>query len=190
MGAKDVTIEARVYDRAVLRVLQHAAGHGDQWSRGEELAITFFDESGSGRIEELSVASTSSAFSDVTMRLSFERPAKDSMRMAMDRFSADDIVERSLRTALLGEAPPEELRSYGLRNSEDVWGELAHVRLSEDSVRSLARLLLVERLVGSGDASAVGEFQLGPLRTRRPHCAPRPGRPRASRLPLHTPLSP
>lgn len=163
-GAKEVTIEARVYDRGVLRALQRAAGHGDQWARGDELAVTFFDESGRGRIEDLRVASTSSAFSDIALRVSFERAGRDVMRFAMGGLSADDIVERSLRTALLGEAPPEELRLYGLRNTDDPWAELAGLRLSEDSVRSLARLLLVERLVGRGDAGPVEDFQLGPLR--------------------------
>jgi len=163
-GANDGTIEARVYDRGVLRALQRAAGHGDQWARGEELAVTFFDESGRGRIEELSVASTSSAFSDIAMRVGFERASRDVMRVAMGGFSADDIVERSLRTALFGEAPPEGLRLYGLSNTDDPWAELAGVRLSEDSVRSLARLLLVERLVGRGEAGPVEDFQLGPLR--------------------------
>jgi hypothetical protein len=163
-GAKEVTIEARVYDRAALRALQAAAGHGDSWSRGEELAVTFFDESGRGRIEELSVAATSSAFADVTLKASFERAATDSMRVSMAGSSPDDIVERSLRAALFGEPIPEGLRMFGMGNTDDPWAELAGVRLSEDSVRSLARLLLVERLVGTGNASAIEHFELGPRR--------------------------
>lgn len=49
-SAKRVTVEARVYDRAVLRELRCAAGGGDVWSTADELAVTFFDESGKGRI--------------------------------------------------------------------------------------------------------------------------------------------
>lgn len=163
-AAKSATVEARVHDRAVLRELRQAAGSGDAWSSANELAVTFFDESGKGRIEDLSVASTSSAFSDVTMQLSFQRATTNSMRVSMNGLSADDLVEQSLRIALLGEAPPQGLLRYGMQNSDDPWEALAGLRLSEDSVKALARVLLVERLVGSGDAGAVEAFELGPLR--------------------------
>lgn len=98
------------------------------------------------------------------MRLSFQRATTNSMRMSMNGLSADDLVEQSLRIALLGEAPPQGLLRYGMQNSDDPWAALASLRLSEDSVKALARVLLVERLVGSGDASAVEAFELGPLR--------------------------
>ena len=165
-GAKSVTIEARVYDRAVLRALQQAAGHGaGQWSRTDELAITFLDESGRGRIENLDVTSTSTAFADVTLTTSFERPGLNQMRVAMNGLSADDIVERSLRAALFGERLPDELSVFGRRDVEDPWAGLSATNLAEDSVASLARLLLVERLLGSGDAGAVDQFRLGALRS-------------------------
>ena len=163
-GAKNVTIEARVYDRAVLRALQQAAGHGDQWNRTDELAIGFLDESGRGRIENLDVSATSTAFADVTLTASFERAGLNQMRMGMQGLSADDVVERSLRAALFGEELPRELSMFGLRDVEDPWTGLSAVRLSEDSVASLARLLLVERLLGAGDASAIEQFRLGALR--------------------------
>lgn len=83
VGAKSVTIEARVYERAVLRALKQAAGHGDQWNRADELAITFLDESGRGRIENLDVSATSSAFADVTLTASFERAGLNQIRMGM-----------------------------------------------------------------------------------------------------------
>jgi len=165
--AKEVVVEARVYDRAVLGALQKAAGHGDQWARAEDLAFTFFDQSGHGRITDLAVASTSSAFADLTIAVSFDPTGKDFMRMSTGGLSADDIVERSLRTALLGEAVPAALHDFGLGRVDDPWSELTQVRVSEDSVRSLARLLLVEYLVGGGRASAVERFDLGPLHAGR-----------------------
>jgi hypothetical protein len=167
-GAKSVTIEARVYDRAVLRALQQAAGHGSgQWNRTDELAISFLDESGRGRIENLDVSATSTAFADVTLTASFERSGLNQMRMGMQGLSADDVVELSLRAALFGEELPRELSMFGLRDVEDPWAGLSAVRLSEDSVASLARLLLVERLLGAGDASAIEQFRLGALRDRK-----------------------
>jgi hypothetical protein len=164
VGAKSVTIEARVYDRAVLRALKQTAGHGDQWNRTDELAITFLDESGRGRIQSLDVSATSSAFADVTLTASFERAGLNQMRMGISGLSPDDIVEHSLREGLFGEKPPRELSQFGLRSTEDLWAGLSTVGLSEDSVASLARLLLVERLLGSGDAGAIETFRLGALR--------------------------
>ena len=163
-SAKSVTVEARVHDRAVRRELRRAAGGGDLWSSAEELAVTFFDESGKGRISDLAAASTSSAFTDVTMQLSFERASTNSMRASVNGVSADDLVEQSLRAALLGEPAPQVLSFFGRQTVDDPWATLAGLRLSEDSVKALARVLLVERLVGSGDASAVESFELGPLR--------------------------
>ena len=166
-GAKNVTIEARVYDRAVLRALQQAAGHGDHWNRTDELAISFLDESGRGRIESLDVSATSSAFADVTLTASFERAGLSQMRMGMQGLSADDVVERSLRAELFGEELPRELSMFGLREVEDPWAGLASLRLSADSAVALARLLLVERLLGAGDAGAIESFRLGALRNGR-----------------------
>jgi len=160
-----VTIEARAYDRAVLRALQQLAGHGaGQWSRADEVAITFLDESGRGRIENLDISASSSAFSDVTLTVSFERAGLSSMRMGMNGLSADDVVEQSLRADLFGDALPRELSMFGRGEAVDPWTDLSALRLSEDSVVSLARLLLVERLVGAGDAGAIEQFRLGALR--------------------------
>lgn len=166
-GAKSVAIEARVYDRAVLRALQQAAGHGDQWNRTDELAISFLDESGRGRIESLDVSATSTAFADVTSTASFARSGLNQMRMGMNGLSADEVVECSLRAALFGEELPRELSMFGLPDVEDPWAGLSAMRLSEDSVASLARLLLVERLLGAGDASAIEQFRLGAQRNGR-----------------------
>lgn len=164
VGARSVTIEARVYDRAVLRALKNAAGHGDQWNRADEFAITFLDESGRGRIENLDVSATSTAFADVTLTASFEPAGVSSMRMGLNGLSADDVVERSLRAELFGEKLPRELSMFGLRDAEDPWSGLSQLNVAEDSVVSLARLLLVERLLGAGDASAIEGFRLGALR--------------------------
>lgn len=86
------------------------------------------------------------------------------MRVSMNGVSADDLVEQSLQAALLVEPAPQGLHFFGRQTADDPWAALAGLRLSEDSVRALARVLIVERLVGSGDAGAVEAFELGPLR--------------------------
>lgn len=163
----EVTITARVYDRGVLRALKELAGHDQQWAgRNQEVPVTYFDESGKGRVEELSIGATSSAFADVKLRIRFERAHADSMRMGMQGRSADDCAELALRADLLGEAMPDDLVRYGMvQTGGDPWAELAAEPLSEDSAHSLARLLLVERLVSSGAASAIETFRLGPARS-------------------------
>lgn len=78
------------------------------------------------------------------------------MSMSTQGFSAEDITELGVRAGLLGEPLPRELTGHGFGSMvkvEDPLAELQTLSLPEGVVPALARLLVVENLVGSSRAS-------------------------------------
>ncbi len=160
-----VRIEARIFDDAVLRSLQVLAGDGSAWSRPEDIAVTYAGRSGRGRIEELSVETTSGAFNDVVAELKLDRSSGrgDMMAAGTQGYSADDLTEVSLRVGMLAEPMPANLTGMAFMvSTEDPLAPLDNVGVPEGSMQALARLLLTEYLVGGGRASAIEGFSLGP----------------------------
>jgi hypothetical protein len=162
-SGRDLTIESRVYDQSVLRQLEELAGDG-MWSGRSEFQVTDGTRSGIGRGAELTRETTSSAFTSVTVTLPVEWVAGgDSMAAGTTGYSADDLTEVSVKAGLLGEPVPRELDGMSfLIEAEDPLAELQTLSLPEGAVPALARLLVVEHLVGSRRASVVEGFALGP----------------------------
>jgi hypothetical protein len=158
-------VEARVFDHQVLRALQALAGDGSAWHRSVEIQATYGDRSGRGRIEDLAVETTSGAFNEVLADLKVEWASSrgDVMAGGAQGYSADDLTEVSLRVGLLGEPVPTQLRPMSFMvDAVDPLAALHGAGVPEVSMQALARLLLVEHLVGGGRASAVEAFALGP----------------------------
>ena len=162
----ELTVESRVYDRDVLRQLEEASGGGRTFGNRHDLQVTWADRSGTGRITDLSTEATSGAFTQVTITLTVEWPSgRDMMSMSTQGFSAEDITEHGVRAGLLGEPVPRELTGVGFGSmvkADDPLAELQTLSLPEGIIPSLARLLVVEDLVGSSRASSVESFSLGP----------------------------
>jgi hypothetical protein len=160
-----VRVHARIYDRRVLSALETAAGQDSPYANPQDLRITYRDRSGTGRIQELTATNSSAAFTDVELSASFEPATASFMsRVATSGMSADDITEALLRKALVGDPLPQALQQGWYQSMEDPWADLDGLPLAEDSVNALARLLLVEALVGTGSAGSIHTFSLGPLR--------------------------
>jgi hypothetical protein len=88
----------------------------------------------------------------------------DSMQASFSGFSPDDQTEIGLRAGLLGESLPAQLdRSFGsMIDTSDPLAELDGLGLPPSAEESVARLLVVERLLGRGRASRLTHFALGP----------------------------
>lgn len=160
-----ITIQARVHDPSVLRALVEIAGDPQGWGR-QQVPVTYANRSGISHIETLSEASTSAAFTDVTLRakVSWAHGA-DSMAPGTTGYSAEDLTEVAVKTGLLGEPLPGELgRMSFLLDASDPLVELQTLQVPEGAVQPLARLLVVEQLVGSRRASAIERFTIGPAR--------------------------
>lgn len=163
VGPSTITIQARIHDPGVMRALAEAAGGPQGWGR-REVAITYANRSGTGHVEDLSEASTSAAFTDVTIQAKVAWPrGGDSMAAGTAGYSPDDLTEIAMKVGLLGEPMPSELgRMPFLVGAIDPLAELQTLPVQEGAVQPLARLLVVEQLVGGRRASAVERFSLGP----------------------------
>jgi hypothetical protein len=134
------------------------------------MQVTYGNRSGSGRIDELSVETTSGAYEDITATVSVDWTAGGEMPVGTQNLSAEDLTELSMKVGLLGEPLPTghgDL-SFVLR-PDDPLSEFQTMTVPEGSVQALARLLVVEQLVGSRRASAVEGFALGPAHRGQRH---------------------
>lgn len=82
--------------------------------------------------------------------------------MAIEGRTPEDITELALRVALFGETNPLGSFSFmaDLRNPFD---QIRHLRLSEEIVGPIVRVLLTETLVASGRAERITSLRLGPI---------------------------
>ena len=162
VSGNNLQVEARLYDQGVVHAIEELAG-GGQTRRRAEIQITQANRSGRGRIVELAVESTSAAFSDITAKVTADWSGGGDTGISTGGYSADDLTEVAMKVGLLGEDLPSELRQMSfLVKADDPLVELQALTLSEDSVQSLARLLIVEQLIGQRRAGAVVGFSLGP----------------------------
>lgn len=154
----------------MLRALVEIAGDPQGWGR-RELAISYGNRSGTGQVESLSEASTSAAFTDVTIqaKVAWARGA-DSMAAGTAGYTTEDLTEVAMKVGLLGESMPSELGQMSfLVGATDPLAELQTMPVLEGAVQPLARLLVVEQLVGGRRASAVERFSLGPAHRGERH---------------------
>jgi hypothetical protein len=85
-------------------------------------------------------------------------------------YSAEDLTEVAMKVGLLGEALPGDLAQMScIVKPRDPLAELLALPVSEGSVQALARLLVVEQLVGERWASTIIGFSLGPARRGERH---------------------
>lgn len=164
-----VTVIAEVRDSEVFRALQELAP--GQWGRSSDVPVTYSDRSGQARVDTIVVETRSQAIRTVTLGLTVDwATGGDSMAAGTLGYSAQDLTELGIRAGLLGEPLPGQLSGFGsFADTTDPLGPLSGVRVPEGSLQAVARLLVVERLVGQRKAAAVERFTLGPLRSGRRH---------------------
>ncbi len=87
----------------------------------------------------------------------------DALAAGAAGYSAEELVEFGLRAGLLDESLPEQLGALSFMvDVTDPLAPLRELTLPEGSVEPIARLLVVEHLVGSHRASSVDGLELGP----------------------------
>ncbi len=79
-----------------------------------------------------------------------------------NELSPDDLTEIALRASVFGEPNPLARHSMEfMALTADPFQLLREAQVPDEIVRSLAELMLVDELVGSGRAARVTEFRLG-----------------------------
>ncbi len=157
----ETQVEARVYDEGVLHTIDEVAGGGGR--RARRIQVTHANRSGPGEIQDLAVESTSGAFSDITAKLHVDWAGGGETPFGTTGYSAEDLTEVAIKAGLLGEALPSDLSQMSfIVKPRDPLAELLALDVPEGSVQALARLLVVEQLVGERRASTITSFSLGP----------------------------
>lgn len=166
-SGQEVKIECEVRDREVQRALENL-DPARTWGGRDDLKITYANRSGTGRLTDMEIETTSMAARRVTLRASVRwAEGGDSMVVSTGGFSAEDLVEVGLRAGLLGEALPERLGGIFMVDGEDPLAALAELPIPEGSLQPIARLLICEQLVGANKASSIDEVLIGPLTSGR-----------------------
>lgn len=165
VSSSAITVQARVHDAGVLRALVELAGDPRGLGRND-IAITYSNRSGTGRIHTLTETSTSAAFTDMTVEAQVAwSQGVDSTSAGTQGYTAEDLTELAIKVGLLGEPMPSDLgRMAFLVRAEDPLAELQTLPVQEGAVQPLARLLITEQLVGGRRAGGVERFSLGPAR--------------------------
>jgi hypothetical protein len=101
---------------------------------------------------------------ELTAEVSWADGHGGSMAASFNGLSPDDQTEIGLRVGLLGEPLPSQMdTSFSFAvNTSDPIAEVAGSMLPLSAEEAVARLLMVERLVGGGCASRLVRFALGP----------------------------
>jgi hypothetical protein len=158
-------VQARIRDPEVLADIE--ATRTDQWGRGYEGLLSYAGRTRQCRVEDVAVTTTAGMGAEVALRLVAGDIAQDPMAaMSLSEsgrtYSAQDLTEMGLRSALFGEAIPIGRMSEHMARMPNPLGPLAELHLSEEVTRPVAHLLLTEALIGARKASRAPRFRLGP----------------------------
>lgn len=156
-----VTLSSR--DERVLAALQ--ALRPDGLGRGGDVAITLPYASGRARVREVrsSMAAGAARQLHISADITWADGRRPSLASGINGISYDEQVEAGLRCGLLGEALPGQLGILsGMVDATDPLAELDALALAQAVYAPVARLLIVERLLGAGGASSVQTASVGP----------------------------
>ena len=159
-GAR-LQIEAAVRNDDVVAVLEGL--RPGQWGRSGDTRITCAGRTYLARIDSVVVEATAGRARRVTVEATpqEDRGSSSLLGATFDGRSPEDLTELALRVSLFGEDNPLGTMSF-FAEMTDPFGPLRSLELSEEVLPSMAEVLLVETLVGSGRAERVTAFRMGP----------------------------
>lgn len=156
----EIVVAAKVRGRDVAHALDQMAT--DRWARFEG-QFTWSGRGQAVRVGELQVTTTASSARTYRMSLErWERRRESPFEMSINGKSPDDLTEIAIRVGLLGES--NALQDQYVDFMVDLGDSLRRLReqrVSDEIVRAVAQLLLVETLVGSGRVARITKFRLG-----------------------------
>jgi Domain of unknown function (DUF4062) len=157
----ELSVTARVRSDEVAHALERF--RGDRGNRGEDGRFTWAGRSKYVRVRSLE--STTTTARSRTMRLHLEvveAPRDNMLEVSIGNLGPDDLTEAAMRTALFGDRNPLADQHMGnFAEIPDPLGPLRAAQTSDEIVRPLAELLIVDALVGSDRAARVSAFNLG-----------------------------
>jgi hypothetical protein len=157
----ELRVVARVRSDDVAHALEAMRGGGV--NRGVDARFTWSGRSRPVRVTSVETTTTSARSRTVRLRLEAQEGSRDPMlEMSVSGYSADDLTEAGLRTALFGTPHPLADQHLGFMGEiADPFAALRAARVSDEITRPLAELMFVDALVGGGRAARISEFRLG-----------------------------
>jgi Domain of unknown function (DUF4062) len=117
-----------------------------------------------GQLSSVSRTTEAAGRSSLTLTLDRCEPVRrNDMSMSINGISADDLVERGLRSQLFREALPDALRGMESMADSGVDADALQVarQLPEEILRPILRLLLADGMIGSGKAESISRLDVG-----------------------------
>jgi hypothetical protein len=160
-NGNDLRVVARVRSDDVAHALEGM--RGGEVNRGGEARFTWSGRSRFVRVTSVETTTTSARSKTMRLRLEAKEPVRDHMLdVSVSGYTADDLTEAGLRTALFGTRHPLSDQHLGFMSQiPDPFAALRAARVSDEITRPLAELMFVDALVGSGRAARITEFRLG-----------------------------
>jgi hypothetical protein len=168
-NGRQIVVTARVRDTTVAHALERMRP-GNAFGRNSQIRVTWPTGTSTVRVTDVSSSTTNAVTRDMTIKADVvpDESGSPGTRMSVNGHSPDELAEIALRSALFGEPNPLGTMAF-VAEATNPLPLLDGLRLTEDSVELVARLLIVEELVGRLAAGHVTQFKLGPARggTRR-----------------------
>ncbi|MDE0626840.1 MAG: DUF4062 domain-containing protein [Bryobacterales bacterium] len=160
-GGGRIWIKARIRRDKVLRALESTGQ--DRFGRGDDYLFTWAGRCCNVRV--VNVRSTTKTMRSTSMRLQLEVVDSELdpfLDVSYNGIAPARLTEMALRTALFDEPHPLAGEWLGsMAKMPDPLEPLRDTDVPDEIVRSLAEVMVVEQLVGSGRAARVTNFSLG-----------------------------
>lgn len=157
----EMQVLARVRSDEVAHALE--ALRPERMGHGGEGRFTWSGRSRFVRVVSMKSTTTSARSRTFTIGLEPRDDQGDGLlEMSVSGYSADDLGEAALRSALFGERHPLAGQHMGfITEIRDPLAPLRTARVSDEITRPLAELLIADEMIGSGRAARLTEFRLG-----------------------------
>ena len=160
-AGNEIAVKARVQSDEVAHALE--AMVQDDFGVGEGYRFTWAGRSHDVRV--VNVQSTTTTARSTLMHLQLdivESQQNPLFEVTLNGQTPDDVTDAALNTALFGTRNPPAGQSLDFMGEmPDPLQPLRDVRVPDEIVRSLAELMIVDGLVGTGRAARITRFQLG-----------------------------
>ena len=158
--AATVTIRARVSDEIAYQL----EAMRDQRHGRTRLRFVHRSRVVEGELGNLRRTTHAGGADELTIELTQLRPiAAKAMRVATSGMSADDLTELGMRDLFFGERIPDSIAMMGLTETGIDRAALAQAFVQpNETTEAIARLVIAEGLVGTGNASRLVAVHVGP----------------------------
>jgi len=160
---KTLTLRMRSRDDAVIAALE--AMRPDSWGRPGDLTTSTASRAGVARVREVTSSASSANVRDLTIttQVDWSDGRRPSLAAGINGVPYEEQIEIGLRSGLFGEPVSERLGLLASTiDTSDPLAALDGLGLSHDSFEAVARLLIVERMIGGRGASRIEHLDIGP----------------------------